>query len=134
MSTYERVADLPLTIDGYALEGLARTVSSGFERLTTVIRLHGGGEEGVGEDVTYEGALQLAQQEPARCCRSPASGRSTRFSAAPGRARPVPRRRARSARSYRDYRRWAFETAALDLALRQAGRSLAEAVGRELGR
>ena len=32
---------------------------------------------------------------------------------------------------YRSYRRWAFESAALDLALRQAGRSLAEAVGRE---
>ena len=30
-----------------------------------------------------------------------------------------------------DYRRWAFESAALDLALRQAGRSLAQAVGRE---
>ena len=31
----------------------------------------------------------------------------------------------------RNYRRWAFESAALDLALRQAGVSLAEAVGRE---
>ena len=30
----------------------------------------------------------------------------------------------------RDYRRWAFESAALDLGLRQAGRSLAELVGR----
>ena len=30
-----------------------------------------------------------------------------------------------------DYRRWAFESAALDLALRQAGRSLGDAVGRE---
>ncbi len=30
-----------------------------------------------------------------------------------------------------DYRRWAFESAALDLALRQAGRSLGEALGRE---
>jgi len=30
-----------------------------------------------------------------------------------------------------DYRRWAFESAALDLALRQAGRSLADAVVRE---
>jgi hypothetical protein len=29
-----------------------------------------------------------------------------------------------------DYRRWAFESAALDLALRQAGRSFADAVGR----
>jgi L-alanine-DL-glutamate epimerase-like enolase superfamily enzyme len=32
---------------------------------------------------------------------------------------------------FRNYRRWAFESAALDLALRQAGRSLAEALGRE---
>ncbi len=30
-----------------------------------------------------------------------------------------------------DYRRWAFESAALDLALRQAGTNLAEALGRE---
>jgi hypothetical protein len=29
------------------------------------------------------------------------------------------------------FRRWAFESAALDLALRQAGRSLADALGRE---
>ena len=28
-----------------------------------------------------------------------------------------------------DYRRWAFESAALDLALRQAGASLADALG-----
>ena len=32
---------------------------------------------------------------------------------------------------YLDYRRWAFESAALDLALRQAGLSLGDAVGRE---
>ena len=32
--------------------------------------------------------------------------------------------------AWHDYRRWAFESAALDLALRQAGRSLADAVGR----
>ena len=32
--------------------------------------------------------------------------------------------------AYLDYRRWAFESAALDLALRQAGRSLGDAVGR----
>ena len=32
----------------------------------------------------------------------------------------------------RRYRNWAFESAALDLALRQAGRSLAEQLGREL--
>jgi L-alanine-DL-glutamate epimerase-like enolase superfamily enzyme len=32
---------------------------------------------------------------------------------------------------FRNYRRWAFESAALDLALRQAGTSLAAALGRE---
>ena len=62
MSTYERVASLPLEIDGYALEGLAKTVSSGFERRTTVFRLQGGGHEGLGEDVTYDGDNQVDQQ------------------------------------------------------------------------
>jgi hypothetical protein len=132
MSTYDRVADLPLTIDGYDLEGLAKTVSSGFERFTTVIRIHGGGEEGVGEDVTYEGALQLAQQEHGPTM--PLAGEWTfdSFSEHLGAldlfpAGPPDRE------VYRLYRRWAFESAALDLALRQAGTTLADAVGRELG-
>ena len=33
---------------------------------------------------------------------------------------------------YVDYRRWGFESAALDLALRQTGQTLGQAVGREL--
>jgi len=52
--TYDRIADLPIEIEGYALDGLERDVSSEFTRLSTVIRLRGGGHEGVGEDVTYE--------------------------------------------------------------------------------
>ena len=52
--TYDRVADMPLHIDGYALDGLTRRVSTGFRRFTTVFRLTGAGLEGVGEDVTYE--------------------------------------------------------------------------------
>jgi hypothetical protein len=51
MSTYELVADLELTIEDYSLEGLVQNVASDFERKSTVIRLHGDGEEGVGEDV-----------------------------------------------------------------------------------
>jgi hypothetical protein len=35
--------------------------------------------------------------------------------------------------AYLDYRRWAWESAALDLALRQSGISLADALGRPLG-
>ncbi len=58
MSTWERLASLPLRIEDYALEGLSESVSSDFERLSTVIRLRGGGQEGLGEDVTYDGVDQ----------------------------------------------------------------------------
>jgi L-alanine-DL-glutamate epimerase-like enolase superfamily enzyme len=131
MSTYERVADLPLSIDGYALDGLSRTVSSGFERLTTVIRLHGNGDEGVGEDVTYDGTLHTAQQEYGP--KLPLAGEWTfdAFSEHLGTLDLFPAG-APDRDVFRHYRRWGFESAALDLALRQAGTSLAEVVGREL--
>ena len=54
MSTYDLVADLPLHIDDYELEGLVQNVSSDFERKTTIIHLRGAGEEGLGEDVVYD--------------------------------------------------------------------------------
>jgi L-alanine-DL-glutamate epimerase-like enolase superfamily enzyme len=131
MSTYERVADLPLKIEGYALEGLTRTVSSGFERITTVIRLRGGGEEGVGEDVTYEADDQRAQQE--RGPYLPLAGEWTfdSFSQHLGELDTFPAGPP-AFEVRRNYRRWGFESAALDLALRQAGRSLADVLGREL--
>ncbi len=130
MSTYERIADLPLEIEGYSLEGLSRTVSSGFERQTTVIRLHGGGEEGAGEDVTYEGAHQLAQQEAGPVLPLPGSWTFDSFSRRLGELDTFPDGPPKMP-VYTNYRRWGFESAALDLALRQAGRSLAAAVGRE---
>ena len=130
MSTYQRIADLQLEISDYALEGLVQLVSSGFERKTTVIRLRGAGEEGVGEDVTYEAADHVAQQELGPVLPLAGSWTVDSFSrhlagldAFPAGAPKFP--------VYRNYRRWGFESAALDLALRQAGRSLAEAVGRE---
>jgi hypothetical protein len=131
MTTYERVADLPLKIDDYALEGLTRTVSSGFERVTTVIRLRGGGEEGLGEDVTYEADDQRAQQERGPVL--PLAGEWTfaSFSQHLGQLDTFPAGPP-SFEVRRNYRRWGFESAALDLALRQAGRSLADALGREL--
>ena len=54
MSTYELIADLPLTIEGYDLEGLTQHVSSDFERKSTIVHLRGQGEEGLGEDVVYD--------------------------------------------------------------------------------
>src|SRR4051812_7852753 len=63
MSTYDKLAGLPLEIDSYAPEGLELNVSSDFPRLSTLIKLRGGGEEGVGEDVTYQGLDQVALQD-----------------------------------------------------------------------
>jgi hypothetical protein len=125
MSLYDTVSELPLEIDSYELERREFVVSPEFTRVTTLVHLRGGGEEGIGEDVTYTATdhpppdelpitgsfeldswsrlldgLELFEHEP-------------------------------EMHASRDYRRWAFESAALDLGLRQAGRSLAEAVGRE---
>ena len=61
MPLYDRVADLPLKIEGYALNGLSKTVSSGFERVSTIYELFGAGETGEGEDVTYSAEAQVAQ-------------------------------------------------------------------------
>ena len=63
MGVFDRLADLPLEVDSYALEGLERDVSSEFTRLSTVIHMRGGGEEGVGEDVTYDALDHVAFQD-----------------------------------------------------------------------
>ena len=63
MSTFDLLADLPLQVDGYELEGLRANVSSGFERLSTVVHLQGAGAEGIGEDVVYDAEDHVALQE-----------------------------------------------------------------------
>jgi hypothetical protein len=129
VSLYDRVKDLPFEVDGYELQGLEVQARSDFLRKTTVVLLHGGGEEGFGEDVTYDTPLQEAQQERGPVLPLAGSWTLNRFSrhldALPLFAQPPERH------AYLDYRRWAFESAALDLALRQAGMSLGEAVERE---
>jgi hypothetical protein len=127
--SYDLIAKLSLEVDSYALERLERPVSSEFTRVTTVIRLRGGGEEGIGEDVVYEPEAHHAQQEAGPVL--PLAGGHTLdgFSALLGEVDLFPGSPP-SRDVYRLYRRWAFESAALDLALRQAGLSLADAVGR----
>jgi len=129
MSTYDLVADLPLTIDGYELEGLERDVSSDFKRQTTLVHLQGDGEEGVGEDVVYEGVdHDIAQQAGPSL---PLAGDWTvrSFSAHLAQLDLFPEEPARDVS--RLYRTWTYESAALDLALRQAGKPLHEVLGRE---
>jgi L-alanine-DL-glutamate epimerase-like enolase superfamily enzyme len=126
--TYDLVAGLPLRVDGYGLERLETPVTREWTRVTTVVRLSGDGVDGVGEDVTYENVDQDILQ--AAGGRLPLAGEHTvdGFSARLGELDlfPTPPQRAVSRR----YRRWAFESAALDLALRQAGMPLTEALGR----
>ncbi len=131
MSTFDKLAELPIEVEDYSLEGLSASVSSGFERLTTVVHLHGGGHEGIGEDVVYDGEDQVALQEA-----GPVLGLGGRRTLAEFCALidsldlfPVEPKRGEVSRLYR---RWTFHSAALDLALRQAGRSLHEVLGREL--
>ena len=59
--SYDLLKDLPVTIDGYALEPLERAGGPSFVRRTTVFHLQGGGAEGLGEDVIYDDEEQLAQ-------------------------------------------------------------------------
>ena len=129
MSTYELVADLPLTIESYDLEGLVQNVSSDFERKSTIIHLHGGGEEGVGEDVVYEPVdHEIAQSAgPTLALAGDWTLRSFSEHLAGLELFPEPAQRDVS----QLYRVWAYESAALDLALRQAGQPLHAVLGRE---
>src|SRR2546422_131622 len=52
-SLWKRFAELPVEIEGYRLERLEKPVTRGFTRVTTIVHLSGGGEEGLGEDVTW---------------------------------------------------------------------------------
>ena len=116
MSTYDSVKDLPLEIESYALEPLEQEVARGFTLRRTVVVLRGGGEEGRGEEVDYNPTTQ--QEFQARRAELAVAGSHTLDSFSLLQSGQT------------EYRRWALESAALDLALRQAGASLAEAVGR----
>ena len=54
MSDYERIAGLDLLVETVELERRELQVTSGFKRVTTTVRISGGGAVGEGEDVTYE--------------------------------------------------------------------------------
>jgi len=131
VSLYTHVADLPLEIESYELEPLEQAVSPEFTRRTTVIRLHGGGHEGVGEDVTYGPDDQEAFQQEGPALPLGGSHTFDAFSQLLDRLALWPEGPALD--QFRPYRRWGFESAALDLALRQAGKSLHEALGRDPG-
>jgi hypothetical protein len=131
MATYDLIADLPLRIDSLSFEGREMPFGEEFVRKTTLIRLHGDGQLGIGEDVVYDpedhDILQAAGGDSIDLA---GDWTLDSFSKRLDEVSVWPQEPARGDVS-RDYRRWAFESAALDLALRQAGRSLADVVERE---
>jgi L-alanine-DL-glutamate epimerase-like enolase superfamily enzyme len=126
--TWPLVRELPLTIESVAYERQAETFAYGFERVTTLVRLRGGGHEGLGEDVSpyQEEGYTLHVLAPS----FPLEGTWTLESFCDQLASidqwPV----APEWDPMKRWRNWAFESAALDLALAQAGMPLHEAVGR----
>ncbi len=127
--TYARLAELPVVIDGYALEVLSRRVSSGFRRFTTVFALAGGDHRGVGEDVTYEAAEHRQSHRAGPVLPLAGAWTLETFSRHLDQLDTFPGGRPSQDVS-RTYRRWALESAALDLALRQAGLALHAVLGR----
>lgn len=126
--TFDLLAGLELTIERYELEGLQANVSSGFERLSTVVHLHGDGHEGVGEDVVYDSEDHIALQEAGPV--QPLAGTYAlgEFCELIDSLNLFPNTPNRDVS--RLYRRWTFHSAALDLALNQAGKPLHEVLQR----
>jgi hypothetical protein len=115
MPLWDALAGLEVRVDGYAVHRRELPLPTGWTRVTTTVVLEGDDESGQGEDVTYDAAehddfpveLMLA----GTWTLDDLSRRLDEFD--------LP-----------DYRRWAFESAALDLGLRQAGESLGDVLGR----
>jgi L-alanine-DL-glutamate epimerase-like enolase superfamily enzyme len=128
-AAYDRLAALPIRIESYELSAHDREFAA-FTRPSTVIHLRGAGEEGIGEDVVYTTLDHIAHRDagPVHDLTGPRTlgeaceliGGLDLFAAA-----------APEYEASRHYRRWAYESAALDLALRQGGLALWEVVERD---
>ena len=129
VSTWERLAELPIEIQSYELTAHDREFGD-FTRPSTVVHLHGAGEEGIGEDVVYTVLDHIAHRDAGAGL--DLSGATTLGEACGllgsldlfASAEP-------EYPASRHYRRWAYESAALDLALRQSKLALWEVVERD---
>jgi hypothetical protein len=127
-SSWERLSALPLVVEAYEFERRHARMAYGFERVTTVVRLTGAGADGVSEDVSpfevEDDTLHVTKPQ------LPLAGEWTLGSLCERLNEldqwPVPPRWDMARR----WRTWAFQAAALDLALNQAGRPLHEVIGR----
>ncbi|MGK2878977.1 MAG: hypothetical protein ACSLFF_10470 [Solirubrobacterales bacterium] len=128
MPAYDAFKDLPLKIESSEFVRHELAVSSGFDRVTTEIVMHGLGETGRGEDVTYDTLDHDVLQKDAVVDLT-FEGTFDEFSQ---QLKTLPLWAAPPVRDVSEnYRTWGFESAALDLALRQNGTDFAAALGIE---
>ena len=125
MPLWESLAGLRVQVDDYALQRRELATASGWTRVTTTVVLTGAGESGAGEDVTYDGAAH--DHVPAEL----AIAGTWTLAELSERLDEEELWPAEPDKTSQDHRRWAFESAALDLALRQAGLGLGDALGRQ---
>jgi hypothetical protein len=127
VALWERLSGLEFALGDAGTERRSVDVSTDFTRVTTTVILSGGGEEGRGEDVTYNeedhewfpevaarGSMTLGEYSASLDGLQLFGGEPKMEASA-------------------DYRRWALESAGLDLALRQSGLSLGAALERDYG-
>jgi hypothetical protein len=118
MSLWDSVAGLSVKIDGYKLQRRESATPSGWTRVTTTVVVEGDGATGQGEDVTYDAAAHDDVPDGLML-------------AGTWSLEDLSQRLDDFEELAEGYRRWAFESAALDLALRQNELGLGEALGRE---
>jgi L-alanine-DL-glutamate epimerase-like enolase superfamily enzyme len=128
-SLWPRLAELPLVVEACEYDRLQAVLAHEFDRVTTHVRLVGAGADGLGEDVSVfrEDGTALHETQPSL----PLAGEWTLGGFCNHLAMlelwPEPPEWDVALR----FRNWAFESAALDLALRQAGRPLHQVLGLE---
>jgi hypothetical protein len=113
VALYDAVRGLELELEEFGTQRREASVSTDFTRVTTTVVLRGGGSIGEGEDVTYQAEAHDDFPELRERGRFTVDELSQRL----------------DGYGLEDYRRWAFESAALDLALRQNGVSLGDVLG-----
>jgi len=113
MSLWDSVAGLTVKVDGYRLERRESKTPSDWTRVTTTVVL-----DGEGEDVTYDAAMHDGVPDDLML-------------AGTWSLDDLSRRLDKEPSLEEGFRRWAFESAALDLALRQNELGFGEAFGRD---
>jgi L-alanine-DL-glutamate epimerase-like enolase superfamily enzyme len=128
-SLWPRLAGLPLVVEACEYERLHAVLAFDFDRVTTHVRLVGAGAEGLGEDISAyrEDGTMLHETRP----RLPLEGEWTLAGFCDHLATLELWPQPPEWDGALNMRNWTFESAALDLALRQAGRPLHEVLGLE---